>query len=164
MAASLLATSAFAKDGGANTHFGYNHLDVSGVTGNGVNFGFGYTIPLKVLGNGNDTGLEAGFSADIGYGITNVDSSNGGFENGDAQIFLGYQKSDFHIRGGVGYGFLKLGSEDNSMIGAEYTASTGYNFTKKYGFDIFYKDSTMSPAVGPDVDVSYVGVNFNIHR
>lgn len=167
VAASVLTTSAIAKDS-SSMHFGYDHVSIYDTTGNGGEFGVNYVIPLKVLGNGDNSGLELGFGTDLGYGVLSSSHDIGdstAYQNVDGQVFAGYQYSDFYVRGGIGYGFLRTGSSQYSIFkGMEYTASTGYNFTKKYGVDIFYKNSNMSPVVGPDTTVNYAGINLVIHR
>ena len=168
VAASLLTTSAIAKDSGASYHIGYDHISIYDTTGNGGEFGVNYVIPLKVLGNGDKSGLELGFGTDLGYGVLSSSHDIGdstAYENVDGQVFVGYQYSNFHVRGGIGYGFLSTGNSGYSTFkGVEYTASAGYNFTKKYGVDVFYKTSNMSPVVGPDTTVNYAGINFVIHK
>ena len=164
--ASCLIGTAASADQGSEVHLGYNHVSIgsSDVTGNEGVFGWNYALPLTVLGNGDTTGLELGFGWDIGVGSMSGDTGgSNGFYNGDAKIFIGYQYHGLHVRGGGGYGFLKIDGSNNSYTGAEYIASLGYNFTNKYGVEVAYKDSTMSQSGGPNVDCSNVGVNFIIN-
>ena len=167
IAASCLIGTAVSADQGSEIHLGYNHVSVdnsNNTTGNEGLFGWNYAIPLTVLGNGDTTGMEVGFGWDIGVGSMSGDTSeSNGFSSFDAKIFIGYQYHGLHIRGGGGYGFLKISSNNNSYTGAEYITSLGYNFTKKYGVEVAYKGSTMSQSGSPDVDFSNIGVNFIIN-
>jgi len=166
LVASCLIGTAASADQGSEIHLGYNYISVdsSNSTGNEGVFGWNYALPLTVLGNGDTTGLELGFGWDIGVGSmsSDTDESNG-FYSGDAKIFIGYQYHGLHIRGGGGYGFLKVDGTNNSYTGPEYTASLGYNFTKKYGVEVAYKGSTMSQTGGPDVNFNNLGVSFIIN-
>ncbi len=146
--ASHLVGVVVSADQGSEIHFGYNHVLVdnsNNTRGNEGLFGWNYILPLTVLGNGDTTGVEVGFGWDIGVGSIGGDTGgSNGFYNGDAKIFIGYQYHGLHVRGGGGYGFLKIDGSNNSYTGAEYIASLEYNFTKKYGVEVIYKGSSMS--------------------
>jgi len=151
--AMLISASAFASEG-LSTKLGYSHTELESVNGNGGVFGMDYVIPLKVLGNGRTSGLETGFGFNLGAGV--IDSN--GYYNGDADIFIGYQYQGVNVRGTVGYGFLKVEST-SSMHGPLYGGSVGYDFSEKWGVEAVYKTGKYSPAAGPDLDITYTGLN-----
>lgn len=155
----MLGTTALADDQGSQLHIGYNKLSLDSKDGNGAVLGWNYVIPLKILGDGATSGLEAGFGWDIGGGSVDVANGSNGFYNGDAKIFAGYHYDRVNIRGTVGYGFIKVGSDSNTMYGALYGGSAGFNFSKKWGIEAVYKTGQVSPTAGPDIDISYAGVN-----
>jgi len=155
----MIGTAAMAYDEGSQMHIGYNQLSLGSNNGNGAVYGWNYVIPLKVLGDGVKSGLETGLGFDLGIGSIDVANGSNIFSNGEAKIFAGYHYDRVNIKGTVGYGFLKVGSDSNSMLGADYGISAGFNFSKKWGIEAVYKTGQVSLNSGPGIDISYTGVN-----
>jgi len=155
----LMGSVASANDKGTQLHLGYEHLDLESYNGNGGVFGVNYVVPLKVLGEGVNSSVEVGTGIDLGFGSTKVLNGSEGFYNGDAALFVGYQYKQFNVRGTVGYSFIKVGNSSNRLYGALYGGSVGWNITKNWGIQAVYKDGSVKHSSGPDVDVSYTGLN-----
>jgi len=149
-----MGSAASAKEQETKFYLGYEHLSLDSYNGNGGVFGFNYVVPLKVLGDGVNNGVE------VGAGSTKVANGSNGFYNGDADLFGGYQYKQFNVRGIVGYSFIEVGSSSNTLYGPLYGGSIGWDITKNFGIQAVYKDGSVKHSSGgPDVDISYTGFN-----
>ena len=63
-----MGSAASAKEQETKFYLGYEHLSLDSYNGNGGVFGFNYVVPLKVLGDGVNNGVEVGASVEVGAG------------------------------------------------------------------------------------------------